>query len=446
MRRLHIGIDDHDSPEGGCTTHFAAIAVKLLFELGAVFEDYPLLVRLNPAIPWKTRGNAAVVLRVKLPEGRVEDAVEALVQASAEYRGATRHPTSSPGMVFAVDADPHVFRPLYRRALTDLVTPDLAHRYAEKLGVFVPREYRGARGVVGALSALGALLEGEDYTYELLAYRSPERWGSPRLIDPGSVKRMDAETRPRTFNNYDEEEGRVLITPRGLDPILVGIRGEDPHVLRRALRLLEIGEPLDAWLIYRSNQATDAHHVPRRVSELKPYRTGRLEATVVSHPRILPKGHVILRVADDTGTIDAAFYEPTRVLPRVARKLVPGDRLRLSGVVKPASSTRGVTFNVEKMEITKLAEAYRLANPRCPRCGARMTSAGKGKGFKCRKCGYRDPQAQKEKIPLHRNLSKGIYVAAPSAMGHLVKPLERLGNEKTGPPPPPRHREWAWYS
>ncbi len=445
MRRLHVGIDDHDSPEGGCTTHFAAIAVKLLFELGAVFEDYPLLVRLNPGIPWKTRGNAAVVLRVRLPEGRVEDAVEALVQASAEYRGATRHPTSSPGMVFAVDVDPHAFQPMYKMALTDLVTPDLAYRYAEKLGVLVPREYRGARGIVGALTALGALLEDEDYTYELLAYRSPERWGSPRLVDPGSVKRMDAETRPFTFNNYDEDEDRVLITPRGLDPILVGIRGEDPRVLRRALGLLEIDEPLDAWIIYRSNQATDAHHVPRQVAELKPYRTGSVEVTVASSPRILPKGHVILRVTDDTGTIDAAFYEPTRTLPRVARKLVPGDRIRISGVVKPASSARGVTFNVEKLEIIELSETYRLVNPRCPRCGARMTSAGKGKGFKCRKCGYRDPHARKERIPISRDISRGIYVAAPSAMGHLTKPLERYGKEKTDPPTPPQHSWWFWY-
>ena len=29
------------------------------------FVDYPLLIRLNPNIPWKTRGNAAVCLRLR---------------------------------------------------------------------------------------------------------------------------------------------------------------------------------------------------------------------------------------------------------------------------------------------------------------------------------------------------------------------------------------------
>ena len=445
MRRLHVGIDDHDSPEGGCTTHFAAIAVKILFELGAVFEDYPLLVRLNPSIPWKTRGNAAVAFRVLLPEGRVEDAVEALLQASSEYRGATRHPTSSPGMVFAVDTDPGAFRAIYRKALSDLITPELAARYVERLGAYVPNEYRGARGVVGAAAALGALLDGEDYTFELLAYRSPEHWGTPRLVDPASVERMDRETRPYTFNNYDPQERRVLITPHGLDPILLGIRGESPDVLRRALELVEVGEPIDAWLIFRSNQATDAHYVPRSIAGLRPYQAGIIDAVVVEAPWVLPKGHVILRVSDGSGSIDAAFYEPTRVLLRVARGLVKGDKLRLYGVVKPASTTRGLTFNVEKLEVVEIVETFKLVNPVCPRCGYRMTSAGRGKGFKCRRCSYRDPGAAKEKVPVPRSVEPGIYVPAPSAMGHLVKPLQRYGMEKSAVRRPLSAEEWSWY-
>ncbi|MDH5495599.1 MAG: DNA-binding protein, partial [Candidatus Bathyarchaeota archaeon] len=60
---LHIGFDDTDSPRGGCTTYIAALLVEKLQKLGATFNDYPNLIRLNPNVPWKTRGNGALCLR-----------------------------------------------------------------------------------------------------------------------------------------------------------------------------------------------------------------------------------------------------------------------------------------------------------------------------------------------------------------------------------------------
>ena len=54
---LHIGLDDTDSPEGGCTTYIGARLVEELDALGVRFTDYPNLLRLNPNVPWKTRGN-----------------------------------------------------------------------------------------------------------------------------------------------------------------------------------------------------------------------------------------------------------------------------------------------------------------------------------------------------------------------------------------------------
>ena len=63
---IHIGFDDTDSIAGRCTTNLAfKIVSKLKNETGITFIDYPLLVRLNPNIPWKTRGNGAVCLRIK---------------------------------------------------------------------------------------------------------------------------------------------------------------------------------------------------------------------------------------------------------------------------------------------------------------------------------------------------------------------------------------------
>ena len=64
---LWIGVDDTDSLQGMCTTF---LATELVRELTREYDliGYPRLVRLNPNIPWKTRGNGAVCLRIG--EGR----------------------------------------------------------------------------------------------------------------------------------------------------------------------------------------------------------------------------------------------------------------------------------------------------------------------------------------------------------------------------------------
>ncbi|HJM17891.1 MAG TPA: DNA-binding protein, partial [Candidatus Poseidoniia archaeon] len=57
---LHIGIDDTDSLEGGCTTWLITEVIKELSDFDLVGP--PRLVRLNPNVPWKTRGNGALAL------------------------------------------------------------------------------------------------------------------------------------------------------------------------------------------------------------------------------------------------------------------------------------------------------------------------------------------------------------------------------------------------
>ena len=62
---LHIGIDDTDSPKGMCTTFLSYKIVKFLEKQEIQFMDFPSLIRFNPNIPWKTRGNGAVRLTIK---------------------------------------------------------------------------------------------------------------------------------------------------------------------------------------------------------------------------------------------------------------------------------------------------------------------------------------------------------------------------------------------
>ena len=61
---MFIGIDDTDSPQGMCTTYLGAVLIRrLVREHMRVHEAR--LVRLNPNVTWKTRGNAAVSLQVE---------------------------------------------------------------------------------------------------------------------------------------------------------------------------------------------------------------------------------------------------------------------------------------------------------------------------------------------------------------------------------------------
>ena len=65
---VHIGIDDTDSPAGLCTTYLGTLLTYFILEEKEFrLIDYPQLIRLNPNVPFKTRGNGSVCIRVEIP-------------------------------------------------------------------------------------------------------------------------------------------------------------------------------------------------------------------------------------------------------------------------------------------------------------------------------------------------------------------------------------------
>ena len=64
MKFIWIGVDDTDSRTGGCTTFVACALMNKLVSAGFDIIGYPRLVRLNPNIPWKTRGNGAISIQI----------------------------------------------------------------------------------------------------------------------------------------------------------------------------------------------------------------------------------------------------------------------------------------------------------------------------------------------------------------------------------------------
>ncbi|MFQ5888104.1 MAG: tRNA(Ile2) 2-agmatinylcytidine synthetase, partial [Candidatus Hydrothermarchaeales archaeon] len=60
---FHIGLDDTDSKEGMCTTYLGALLKDELADFSKILSLK--LVRLNPNIEWKTRGNGSIGLAVE---------------------------------------------------------------------------------------------------------------------------------------------------------------------------------------------------------------------------------------------------------------------------------------------------------------------------------------------------------------------------------------------
>lgn len=380
--RVLVGIDDTDSSRGLCTTYLAyRIANDLSYALRVL--PYPRLVRLNPNVPFKTRGNAAVCLLLEVAD---PDETYRLICSKVSELSDVGGGANS-GVVFL--EDPSIlplFERLYLDAVRGIVNVHRVIRLLRASGVRSTTLGNGM-GLVGAAASLG-FDERFDHTYELISYRREESWGTPRRVEPRSVEEMDVATFPHTFNNYDYQKRKVLIAPHGPDPVLTGIRGDSPRVLLSAIRMVRAGEEPEGHMVYVSNQHTDAHLSHQ--SDWKVFSSGWTSGTV-SGLEVGAGGHQYLTLETGDGERRCAVYEPTGDLRRAVRLLLPGDRIKVYGGIRRATSLHPKVLNVEKMDMLRLR-----------------------------------PRRQK------RTLVKGSYVASPRANRHLTKPLVRYGNETAG--------------
>jgi tRNA(Ile2)-agmatinylcytidine synthase len=433
--RLHIGLDDTDSPRKGCTTYIGALLVEKLEALGCKFFDYPNLVRLNPNVPWKTRGNGAVCLRVDC-EDDITDKVRETVLDTVTANADLEYARTDPAVAFLEGDVSEDLTEFSKRVLREIVTVEEARAAAAKSNVDVSL-IKGNRGMIGALAAIGETLQ-DDYTYEVIAYRKCENRGSVRRVRRESILKMDQETGPLTFNNYDQKKRRVLITPRGPDPILYGIRGETAEIVMKAHSLVVSDEEIERWVIYRCNHGTDAHlSKVEHIIEMRPHNPVIGLGTVSSFPKVIPGGHVIFELKDESGVVDCAAYEPTGDFRDVVRSLIPGDVVEVFGGVREASSGNPITINLEKIKIVKLADEIRYLNPTCSVCGKRTESSGRNQGFRCPKCSRTFPPSARILKIEPRRLTEQLYIPPPRAHRHLTKPHSRYGREKKTDPTPP---------
>lgn len=395
---MYIGIDDTDSKEGMCTTY---LAKQIIDRFGC--EGYPRLIRLNPNIPYKTRGNGALNL---ISHGDKDEIIEIFIKYSHHGKENT-----NPGIVF-IKKVPLSLKNFAIKALHDNIAIKEALGYIEKNRI-EHFALGNKRGLIGALAAVG--MELNDHTYELIAYREMLKFGKKREIDVKTVIEMDKKYYPSIFDNYDYKNKHLCIAPNSPCPVLYGIRGESPEILEKAQKMIK-SEKIDKKQIFLTNQATDMHLVNKKIQEIKEFDSVIVKGKVSEIPKTIEGGHVIFKITD-THEIFCAAYEPTKEFRNVIRKLIVGDVVRVYGGVK---YTKGLTINLEKIEILKLAPKYTVQKEKCS-CGGTLKSKGKGV-YKCKKCGKK---INLKKIEVKRDIKEGFYEVPSCARRHLSKPLCR---------------------
>lgn len=414
--------------------------MKRLTDANYDIIGYPRLVRLNPNIPWKTRGNGAISIQVgvgkgpKIKVGEMDgvdifcypedssdglksDNIWEIIEQTVNEQARLDDDNTNSGFVLLGDQPPFEN---YEKAVREIINLDDTKILLDSAGAFY-RGYKNSRGLIGATASV-AWSPARDKTYEFIAYRESRRWGSKRSVNDNSTKQMD-KSYLSTFDNYDYKNEHNRLVPNSACPILYGIRGENQNDLLEAKSIIK-SEKVDSWLIFETNHGTDDHLQRKKIGDIIPYDSVIVESVVSKNPHTIPGGHVIFSIKDSTGIIDCAAYEPTKEFRQVIRQLVTGDKIVVYGGVRK----KPLTVNIEKIEIKNLEKIIeKVENPICPSCSKHMKSKGTGQVFKCVKCGTKSNKpVLKEK---KRDIQVGFYEVPVCARRHLSKPLKRMNHK-----------------
>ena len=429
---LHIGIDDTDSLDGGCTTWLITEIIAELQELDLIGP--PRLVRLNPNVPWKTRGNGALALifgegidseqTIGQIEGRKISMYSNFKDKSFDKKSildriskiviSNSKKDSQPGIVIS---DTYLPEGLYWQGVRGLVSKEDLDPILSNCLTF---GLRGSRGLVGAACALAWSgyhnnVRGLSSTWELIGYRDKELWGSLRNISSKSVLQVSKLKNVFSCNDHD---GKIAMVPNSPCPVLWGFRGKDSKVLIDNFNDLGPEKPV-RWLLYQTNQATDDHFCFTDSLDIEENISIWIDVKVSSKVEVIKGGHRFIQVQDSGGKeAKCAIFEPSKNLRNVVDKLVIGYEITICG-----SFSNGA-INLEKLEITKLMPRYsKPPNPMCD-CGKRTHSSGKNSKYRCNSCGKKY-----ERPPLiieSPNLDLGWFEPPASSRRHLTKPIELM--------------------
>lgn len=431
---MYVAVDDTDSVKGNCTTFLATEIIRKLIPKIDLIGN-PRLVRLNPAVPWKTRGNGSLVMRfghgkgTKTSIGVLDDRELHCYSEAEEWEpdkeAVLKELIPLVEEFHSEDADPGLFvsyeRPSYEfylRGVTTIMDRKDIDEELERIDASIFTIGNG-RGLIGATCGL-AWIPG-DSTFELLAYREREKWGKPRVFDPLTIRDME-HSYPTTFNSWEDREQKVAMIPATPCPVLYGLRGDVLEDVISASGTLRT-ENRERWMVFLTNQGTD-DHIIEDAKSLIPNQSYLIQGTVTGKAKHIRGGHVFFNIETAYGDITCGIYEPAKEFRLVADQLIAGDKIEVMGELREFPST----LNIEKMHIVSVADEMIKSNPVCQKCGRRMESAGKGQGYRCRKC---HTEAATTVITENRRwIVPGWYEPPTAARRHLSKPLKRMNLEQ----------------
>ena len=421
-----LAVDDTDGKNGGCTTY---VITRIISEIGIDLIGFPRLVRLNPNIPYKTRGNAALAAvfgkgigtRIKIGEfGKkpiysyenyedIPDYEEYIDKAwkIVLENADTRDQKTNPGMI-AVNHKPD--ESIYLETVRKVRTIESAMHYLRENGIPFRFEKNG-RGLIGALAA--ASWNPGRITYETIFYKYPH----PDRIDKklsleiaGEIDRL-----PGTFNNIDPENRHAAIFPSPETPVMMGIRSLNTDPIDRIHEIVSSRYSMqyDGFITFQTNQATDEHYIsnPREIEDMCSYS---IMVRVEDRPKKIHGGHGFFTCGYNGMHYSVAVFEPSKGMRSVLDDIFPGD------VINLYASFKNGTFNAEKIIVTSYARLFVRRNPKCEVCGRTSRNTGSGR-FKCISCGWTQKYPQYDEIVRNRPLS---YEAPVASRRHLVAPLE----------------------
>lgn len=449
-KKIILSFDDIDTVRGGCTTHFAATIIKLFLSKGWKLDDFPYLVRLNPDIPWKTRGNAAIVIIFTKEDGESLSHISNVIEKELKKYISSNEPVmgnSQPTFLVADYNFLYIYakflHKLYKTGLKKNLNVKKIEKELSEIGENINRNIIiksiiGNRGVIGALASIGFIFEPKDYTFELLAYIKNKNKDTRYLTDLYQFFLEHEDV--TTFNNIDIYSRKPIITPHGPDPVLFGLRGDNPLILLylfyEITKYFEV--IIDSWIIFKTNQGTDAHHTIDNGLSSYSLLYSQYDAVgwKIKKEKILPSGHHIYKITTidqttlSTRNFDLSSYRESLKMREILEKINDNHLFLISGNLRPIHKTSEITINLEKNYVIYRRSKHNHVKPLCIKCFNHLESTGKDGYFRCRKCRYRMKIREKIKLVMKSTITPTILHEPPMYQRHLTKPLRRFGREE----------------
>ncbi len=366
------------------------------------------LVRLWPFAPRRTRGNGALSAVIEFDSESYETLAREcetwfenlLIEHSLAAKGSEH---ASPVLLICTSDPPLHW---YKEAVKGLV--DLEPRLAEieNMGLTMLSGNR-KWGAIGA-SAAASWSPQKDSTWELIAWREPERIGTDRKITSQAVHELE-KYHPRTFVNRDPTKGKGLIAPRTPCPVLYGIRGDSAQSVEHA----------HSWLQSRSDvelSSRYAIHVTNQLSD--DHVNGTQSGTVLSTPKHTKGAHSNIMVTISGTAIKLVAFNEGGQVNKLLRSLRPGDRISWVGLKAPDGSV-----HLERLSVSDTVPRV-TSRPLC--CGNTMRSSGSRMPIRCLNCGRtldRYWVSTPHDIDSFETIEDWVE-PSPSNRRHLARPLE----------------------